>query len=94
MIAIGVRAVSLWWLALAGFFLVVVPVVVLVANRVVAALREIRAYAEDILEHGVGLAGNLDPVPDLATTSELVKRVGAGIGRYGAALDRLLGGEV
>ncbi len=92
MIAIGTLGTALWWLALALFFVVVVPVVVLVANRIVRALREIRDYAADILEHGIGLAGNLDPVPELGTTRDLVKQVGAGIERYGAALHRLLGG--
>jgi hypothetical protein len=88
---IGPIPLVLWWLALAGFVLVVIPVVVLIANRVVRALRQIREYTADILEHGVGVAGNLDPVPELLTTKELVGRVGEGIGRYGAALDRIVG---
>ncbi|CAN5196986.1 hypothetical protein BH20ACT24_BH20ACT24_12550 [soil metagenome] len=89
-VALGFWPALLWWVAIAGFFLVVVPVVVLVANRLVLALRQIRSYATDILEHGVGLAGNLDPVPELATTRDRVKQVGAGLGRYGAALGEIL----
>ncbi len=83
-------AAILWWVAIIGFFLVVVPVVLAVATRVIRTLREIKRYAEDILEHGIGLAGNLDPVPALGTTRGLVKEVGAGIGRYGAAIARIL----
>ncbi len=88
--AIGTWAAALWWLALAVFFVLIVPVVVFLAARIVVAARRIRDYAADILEHGVGLAGNLDPVPELATTGDLVRQVATGIGRYGAALRRLL----
>jgi hypothetical protein len=87
---IGPIPLVLWWLALAGFFFVVLPVVVLVANRIVRALRQIREYTADILEHGVGIAGNLDAVEELVTTRELVGRVAEGMGRYAAALDRLV----
>lgn len=82
----------LWWVVLAAIFLVYVPAVVLIANRIVQALRVIRDYAADILEHGVGVARNLDPVPELGTTRDLVKRVGSGMERYAAALDRIVTG--
>ncbi len=78
----------LWWLAIAGFFLVVVPVVVIVANRVVGAARHIRESARDTLDHGIKVAGNLDPMPELARTGDLMTRVGEGIERYAAALER------
>lgn len=90
MMGIGTVAFALWWLALGLFFAIMVPVVIIVANGIVVAARQVRDYAEDVLEHGVGLAGNLDPVPELGRTRELVKEVGQGVGRYGAALDRLL----
>lgn len=89
-VAIGAGAVALWWLALAALFFVVVPTVILIASGIVTALKQIRAYAADILQHGVGLAANLDPVPELITTKELVKQVAAGMGSYGAALEELL----
>jgi hypothetical protein len=43
-----------------------------------------------VLEHGLGIAGNLEPVPALAETRDLVKRVGGGLDEYAAAVDRLL----
>lgn len=86
----GTWGAALWWLGLVVFFVLVVPVVIFLAARIVADLRKIRAYAADILEHGVGLAANLDPVPELATTRDLVRQVAAGIGRYAAAIRRLL----
>ena len=62
----------LWWVGNALLLLVVVPVVLLLANRVLRPAGEIRRYADDILEHGVGLTANLDPVPAIADTRDLV----------------------
>lgn len=62
----------LWWIGNVVLLVVVAPLVVFLANRVIRAGIEITEYADDILEHGVGLAGNLDPVPALVETRELV----------------------
>lgn len=62
-----------WWIVNTVVLVVVVPVVVLLANRVIRSGLEIARYADDILEHGVGLAANLDPVPALADTRDLVE---------------------
>lgn len=62
----------LLWVANALLLFVVVPVVLLLANRVIRPAVEIQRYAEDILEHGVGLTENLVPVPAVADTRELV----------------------
>ena len=60
-------------LALAGLALgvVVLGVVVALFNRIVATAFEIRDYADDILEAGVGIATNLDDVDELAHTRDL-----------------------
>jgi 4-amino-4-deoxy-L-arabinose transferase-like glycosyltransferase len=79
-----------WWLGLLVLVLVVVPNLLLVIQRVLRHLSEIRHYADDVLEHGLGIAGNLEPVPALAETRDLVKRVGGGLDGYAAAVDRLL----
>ena len=55
----------LWWIANAVFLLVIVPVVVLILWQVLTPIREIRAYADDIAEHG-GLFG-----PHLEATADL-----------------------
>lgn len=91
--AISTLGAVLWWAALGAFFLVVVPVVIAIASRVVWAAKEIRDYAHDVLDHGVGLAGNLDPVPELITTRDLVREAGGGLGAYGQAVGRLLEGN-
>lgn len=78
----------LWWIANAVALLVVVPLVILLANRVIRAGEEIADYADDILVHGVGLSGNLDPVPALLDTQDLVRTATGHAVRYVTALDR------
>lgn len=80
---------ALWWIGNAVLLLVVAPVVVLLANRVIRAGDEITDYADDILEHGVGLSGNLDPVPALLDTQSLVQTATGTAVRYVTALEPL-----
>lgn len=80
----------LWWIGNAALLLVVIPLVILLANRVILPALEIRRYADDILEHGVLLAGNLDPVPALAETGDLVRQATHNAVRYVTALDRVV----
>ena len=70
--------------------LVVALVVVALFQRVLGPALEIRAYADDILEGGLGIARNVDGVDELARTREL----GAAVpGLAGAYLERLGGGR-
>ncbi|MDP9403326.1 MAG: hypothetical protein M3P85_08315 [Actinomycetota bacterium] len=69
---------------------VVVPVVVLLLNRVLRPIKEINSYANDILEHGVGLTGALDAVPKLERTRQLSSAARGAVSRYGAALQRII----
>ena len=55
----------LWWIGNAILLLVVVPVLVALLNRVLAALERIRGAADDILAGGVALIGELDDVPEV-----------------------------
>lgn len=89
----GGGPVVLWWIGNAVLLLVVAPVVVALANRVIRAGIEINAYADDILVHGVGLAGNLDPVPALLETRELVDVATGHAVRYVQALEPKLEGR-
>lgn len=79
----------LWWLGNLILLLVVVPLVVFLANRIMREGGEITAYADDILEHGVGLSENLVPVPALVDTGALVGVAKDHAVRYVGALDRL-----
>ncbi len=80
--------VMLWTMSAVGL-LIVAPLVILLASRVISLALESARYADDILEHGVGLAANVAPVPALVTTSELVSDVTAHAVAYVNALKRL-----
>lgn len=76
-----------------GEFLAVVlvlPVLLLFLNRLLRPVREIKAYADDVLEHGVALTGTLDSIPKLVRTKELTGVARQAVARYGAALKRML----
>jgi integral membrane sensor domain MASE1 len=80
----------LWWIVNAVVLFVVAPLVIFLANRVIRAGREINAYADDILVHGVLLTKALDPVPALVTTRDEVEAITAHAVRYVTALRRLV----
>jgi len=79
-----------WWIVNALVLVVVVPVVVLLANRVIRAGLEIARYADDILDHGVGLAANLEPVPALIDTRDLVQTATGHAVHYVTALEQIV----
>ena len=82
----------LWWIGNAILLLVVLPVVIYLLNRVLAALERIRAATDDILAGGVELVGELSGVPDgLAVTDSTVKQVSVGAVRYAGSVAKLLG---
>jgi hypothetical protein len=71
---------------------VILPVVIALLNRVLAALERIRAATDDILSGGVALIGELDQVPDLlATTDKTIEEVSVGAVRYAGSVAKLLG---
>ncbi len=79
----------LWWIGNIAL-LALVPVILLLANRVIRPALEIQRYADDILEHGVNLTGNLDPVPAVADTRDLVSAAKGLAVRYLTAAGPLL----
>ncbi len=81
--------VVLWMMSAVGL-LVVAPVVVLLASYVIRPARECERYADDILEHGVGITVALEPVPALITTAEIVKAVTSSAVAYLGALRSLV----
>ncbi len=78
-----------WWIGNALGVAVVIPLVLVLMMGVMRPAREIARNADDILEHGVGLARNLDPVPALGRTRELVAEVTQHAVDYVGALERL-----
>jgi hypothetical protein len=82
----------LWWIGNVILLVVVLPVVIFLLNRVLAALERIRAAADNILAGGVALIGELDGLPGaLAVTDETVKEVSVGAVRYAGSVAKLLG---
>ena len=82
---------TLWWIGNAVLLLVVVPVLVALLNRVLAALERIRAATDDILAGGVALTGELDNVPEmLAVTDGTIRDVAIGAVRYAGSVAKLL----
>jgi len=77
--------VVLWVMSALGLF-VIAPVVVALASYVIRPALESARYADDILEHGVGITAELEPVPALVTTGELVGVVTANAVGYVGAL--------
>jgi uncharacterized protein with PhoU and TrkA domain len=84
---------ALWWIGALALLLVVLPVVIALLNRILAAVERIRDAAEDILADGVALNDSLDPVPALlATTDETIGEVQVGAVRYAGSVQKLLEG--
>ena len=82
----------LLWIGNLLLLLVVVPVLVALLNRVLAALERIRAASDDILTGGVALVGELDGVPEgLAQTDQTVEAIATGAVRYAGSVGKLLG---
>ncbi len=78
-----------WVMSAVGLF-VVAPLVVLLASYVIRPARECMRYAEDILEHGVGITAALEPVPALVATRQLAAQVTVNAVAYVGALRRLV----
>jgi hypothetical protein len=82
----------LWWIGNAVLLVVILPVVIWLLNRVLAALERIRRASDDILSGGVALIGELEPVPAaLAETDSTITAVTTGAVRYAGSVARLLG---
>jgi hypothetical protein len=83
---------TLWWIGNALLLVAVVPILVALLNRVLAALERIRGAADDILAGGVAITGFLDDVPEmLAVTDTTIDEVAVGAVRYAGSVAKLLG---
>ncbi|MGI9197492.1 MAG: hypothetical protein ACR2KE_08540 [Candidatus Nanopelagicales bacterium] len=83
---------SLWMLGNLILIIVVVPVLVALLNRLLAACERIRSAADDTLAGGVAVIGELNTTPELlATTDVVIKEVANGAVRYAGPVSKLLG---
>lgn len=82
----------LWRIGNAMLILLVLPLVVYLLNRVLAALERIRHASDEIVTRGGELVSDLNGLPEaLATTDQTVHDVAAGATRYAGSVSRLLG---
>ena len=82
----------LWTIGNIALIIIVVPVLVLLLNRLLGALERIRGAADDTLNGGVALIGQLNNTPELlATTDDVIKEVANGAVRYAGPVSKLLG---
>ena len=81
----------LWRIGNAALMLLVLPLVVYLLNRVLAALERIRHATDEIVASGTELVGDLADLPeDLETTDQTVRDVCAGATRYAGSVAKLL----
>jgi hypothetical protein len=82
----------LWRIGNAMLVLLVLPLVIYLLNRVLAALERIRHASDEIVAGGGALVGDLDGLPEaLAITDQTVQDVAAGATRYAGSVSKLLG---
>jgi len=81
---------TLWWIGNIVLLAVVIPVVLVILRSVIKPAASIKKRSDELVVLGSSIVTNLDAVYDLLETQRLVGLTGAGIGRYGAALDEIL----
>jgi hypothetical protein len=79
----------LWWIGNIIFILVIIPVVLLILQRVLVPALEIMREVDDITDHVAAFPPHLEALQELGTTSQLVKEVNVDLERYVRALDKL-----
>jgi len=80
----------LWWIGNAIFLVVVVPVVVVLLQRLARSALDVGKRIDTIHDQAGGIVVAVDDVKALIPTRDAVKKVGAGLTRYVKAVDRLL----
>ncbi|MDQ4034233.1 MAG: hypothetical protein M3332_19125 [Actinomycetota bacterium] len=80
----------LWWIGNAIFLVVVVPVVVVLLQRLKRSTETVGQRIDTVHGQAGGIVIAVDDVKALIPTRDLVKKVGDGLTRYVKAVDRLL----
>ncbi len=78
---------TLWWIGNIVLIVVIIPVVVVILNKVLEPANHIRLYADDIMEHGAQFGPHLEALGDLSKTRDLDRRVRGDLERYARALE-------
>jgi hypothetical protein len=80
----------LWWIGNAIFLVVVIPVVVVLLQRLKRSAVDVGRHIDIVHDQAGGIVIATDDVKALIPTRDAVKQVGAGLTRYVKAVDRLL----
>lgn len=80
----------LWWIGNALFLVLVIPVVVVLLQRLKRSAEDVGQRIDTVHGQAGGIVIAVDDVKALIPTRDAVKRVGAGLTRYVKAVDRLL----
>src|SRR5438093_12949952 len=83
---------TLWWIGNLVLFAVVVPVVLVLLNRLMRPVLQIRRETQAILAGGAVIVTQLDPVAGLIPTRDSITQIGAGVPQHGAASHKILSG--
>ncbi|MGH3686919.1 MAG: hypothetical protein ACRDRU_20515 [Pseudonocardiaceae bacterium] len=81
---------ALWWIGNAIFILVIIPVVVVLLQRLARSAVNVGKRIDTIHDQAGGIVIAVDDVKALIPTRDAVKRVGAGLTRYVQAVARIL----
>jgi len=81
---------ALWWIGNAIFILVVIPIVVVLLQRLLRAVSDIGKHIDTIHRQAAGIVIALDDVTQLVPTRDAVNQVAAGLTRYVKAVDHIL----
>ena len=81
---------TLWWIGVVVFVVVILPVVALILNRLLRPTLEIAAYADDIAVVGATFGPHIHAaVQELVVTQKLVATARPAIEQYGRAIKEL-----
>jgi hypothetical protein len=81
---------ALWWIGNTIFIFVVIPVVVVLLQRLVGSAVDVGKRVDAIHDQAGGIVVAVDDVKALIPTRDAVKRVATGLTRYVKAVARLL----
>lgn len=81
---------TLWWVGNVIFIVLVIPVVVILLQRLTKSVLDVGKQVDTIHDQAGGIAIAVDDVKQLVPVRDAVKRAGAGLTSYAKAVSRTL----
>jgi hypothetical protein len=81
---------ALWWIGNTILLFIVIPVVVVLLQRLARSASDVGKRVDTIHDQAGGIVIALDDVKQLVPTSDAVKQVSVGLNRYVKAVARIL----